>query len=421
MPRPATTRMRRLATAALLIAALPGQHHHTNFDETKVGAVVVPDLGAADVATWTERRRPELLGLFADHVFGRTPTDYGPVRVRVVAERADALDGLATRKLLHLDLPELPQWEGMDVLLYLPNHARRPVGCFVALNFYGNHAVSPEPDLPLSHRWIDVDTTLVDHHATERSHGSDRQHWPLQDVLEHGFALVTAYYGDVEPDHAEGWHEGLRGHLALRSPATMQGDQAWGAIGAWAFGLSRLADCAAAEPRIDVRRLAVLGHSRLGKAALWAGAQDPRFSIVIANEAGEGGAALMRRDFGQTTAELVEEFPWWFARRYACYAAAPDDCPVDAHELIALVAPRPVYVASAAGDEWGDPKGEFLGAKFAERAWLLHGRRGLGSDVQPPVDTPIGDYVGYHVRSGEHDLLRWDWLQFLTFASRHWR
>ena len=417
--------MRRLLAAALLLTTVSGQHRPSNFDERRVGDVHLPELGAVDVASWNETRRPELLRAFTEHVYGRVPDGFGEVRLRDVGVCADAFDGLATRKLVHLDLPALPAWPGLEVLVYLPNdlpeHRATPVGCFVALNFYGNHAIADDAGVPPSQRWIDVDGTLVDHHATERSRGSDRRHWPLRDLFARGFALVTAYYGDVEPDRPDGWREGLRGLLAERRPETLAGEAAWGAIAAWAWALSRLADVAAREPRIDARHLAVLGHSRLGKAALWAGAQDTRFALVVANESGEGGAALMRRDFGQTTAELVEEFPHWFARRYAGYADHETDCPVDAHELIALIAPRLAYVASAAGDDWGDPKGEFLGARCAEPAWRIHGLVGLGIDAQPAVDTPVGDHVGYHVRHGEHELQRYDWLQFLAFAERHWR
>lgn len=410
-----------LRSLSILVLAAPSlAQHDPNYDEANAGTPLLPALGATTADEWTKARRPELLAAFAEHVYGRTPAFTGTVRCRVDAVRDDALGGAATRKLLHLDVPELPAWEGMDLMLYLPNGSKAPAGCFVALNFHGNHAVTDEADVPITTHYVESGSHLVDHHATPRSRGSDCPAWPLRDALRQGFAVATVFCGDVEPDHETGWRKGVRGAVAAKMPETVRGEHAWGAIGAWAWSLSRIADHLQTEARIDATRLAVLGHSRLGKAALWAGAQDQRFALVIANESGEGGAALMRRDFGETTAMITSHFPHWFCRQYAKYGDDPAQCPVDSHQLIALVAPRPVYVASAAGDRWADPKGEFLGALYAGPAWALFGRKALGVAAQPPVDKPVGDCVGYHVRSGEHDLTAYDWQQYRAFAARHW-
>lgn len=417
--------MRRLFFSLLVAATLSAQSAtpEPNYDETKVGDLALPDLGLTTASRWVEQRRPELLRLFAENVYGETPTSLGKAQFNSIETRPNALDGIATRRLVHLSLPEVPGWQGMEVMLYVPNHRQGPVPCFVGLSFGGNHAVSTEPDVPLSTRWMDdlEGTFIVDFRATERSRATESHRWPLKRILAHGFALATAYYGDVEPDHPDGWRSGLRAAASPHGAETVWRDSDWGAIAAWAFGMRCIADYLETDPAIDASHLAAIGHSRLAKAALWAAAQDERFGLAIANDAGEGGTALMRRNFGQTTASLTAEFPHWFARRYASWADRPADCPVDQHMLLALIAPRLLYVASANLDYWADPRGEFLATRAASAAWTLFGKHGMDVDEQPPANTPVGDCVGYHLRAGRHDLTEYDWLRFLEFAERRWR
>ncbi len=403
-------------------AQTPKPRPGVNYDEAKVAEHPRPDLKLTTAAEWTKTRRPEILKLFEENVFGKTPTDLGKPKFEVTATKPDALGGLATRKLVHVSLPNHPKWEGMDVMLYTPNGLAKPAPCFVGLSFGGNHAVSKETDVPLSTRWMreSKEKHIVDHKATEATRGTESSRWPLEMILKAGFGVATAYYGDLEPDHAEGWKTGLRAAVRPEGANTAWEDGEWGAIGAWAWGVSRIADYLEKDQSVDAKHLAVIGHSRLGKTSLWAGAQDERFGVVISNNSGEGGAALMRRDFGETTAIITKAFPHWFTPKYASYAGNPAACPVDAHMLIALAAPRPIYIASAADDHWADQKGEFLSGKFASPVYALFGKKGVVAEEHPGIDQPVGDFIGYHNRTGKHDVTDYDWTQYLQFAKRHW-
>lgn len=394
-----------------------------NYDESKVGTYTLPGLllttsgkRVTNQADWTGRRA-ELLRLFAENVYGKIPTQAVRLRFQTNSVDQSARNGLAIRKQVSIFFVDYPQLPPIDLLLYVPKGTTKPAPVFMGLNFCGNHCVTTEPDIPLSTRWVSNGEVSVNNRATEKARGMQERRWPVDTILKRGYALATAYYGDIEPDHPAGWRTGIRSVL---SDSTRYGDRQaieWGAIGAWAWGMSRIMDYLQTDLAIDARRVVLMGHSRIGKAALWAGAQDERFAAVVANESGEGGAALARRNYGETVERLNTSFPHWFTGRYNTYNQRVADLPVDQHELLALIAPRPLYVASADGDQWSDPKGEFLGALQAEPVYKLFGKTGLGTATFPGVNQPVGQTVRYHDRTGKHDVTDYDWAQYLRFAD----
>jgi hypothetical protein len=419
---------RKLALAALVIlvaASAAAQPPGANVDEARVPAYTLPDpllfadgSPVADAAAWRERRRPELLRLFEEHVYGRSPGRPARMRFVVVESATRALGGLATRRQVRVLLDGSEGGPAFEILLYVPNTGRGPVPAFLGLNFDGNHAVHPDPGIRLSTAWMGEGPGVVGSRATEAARGTNAASWPVERILDRGYALATVYYGDIEPDRPDGWKDGVRARIGPGTTGRFAPDD-WGAIAAWAWGLQRALDYLQTDPGVDGRRVAVIGHSRLGKTALWAGAQDERFALVVSNDSGEGGAALARRQFGETTARITAAFPHWFAPRLAGYAGREDALPVDQHELLGLVAPRPLYVASATEDLWADPRGEFLAARAAGPVYALLGRPGLGVDEVPVPDRPVGGSIGYHVRRGTHALTACDWEHYLDFADRH--
>jgi len=423
-----------IASTLLLAASLSAiaqQPKPANYDESKVGNLPLPDpLICADGTTvtdaklWQTKRRAEVLGLFQTHVYGRSPAKPANLVYEVTKTDLQALGGKATRKEVAIYLTGKKDGPRLDLQLFVPNGAKGPVPAFLGCNFNGNHAVHADPGITLNPRWMRTvrdSKNVVNNRATEASRGSEASRWQVEMIIAKGYALATYYYGDVEPDHAEGWKDGLRAAMSKDGANTQFAADAWGAIGAWAWGLSRGLDYLEKDKAIDAKKVAVIGHSRLGKTSLWAGASDERFAMVISNNSGEGGASISRRDFGETIAVLNKNFPHWFCGNYKQYTGHPENLPVDMHELAALAAPRPLYIASAQEDTWADPKGEFLAGKLAEPVYALFGKKGTGVAEWPAVNQPVGEFVGYHVRSGKHDVTAYDWEQYLRFADKHFK
>lgn len=408
----------------LLPASGRAQRADANYDESKVPHYVLPDLlttldgrSVTNAEQWQKMRRPEIVDLLATYVYGKTPTYQPQVTYEIYDHTTDALDGKAIRKQVRVEFASGSYKHSMHMLMYLPRESRR-VPIFLGLNFRGNHAVHPDPAIRIPDAWMRPGPGVVNNRATEAGRGIARSRWPVEKIIERGYGLATIYYGDLDPDYDDGFKNGVHPLFYEDGQRPDKPDE-WGAIGAWAWGLSRALDYLITDPDVDDERVIVIGHSRLGKTALWAAAQDERFAMAISNNSGCGGAALSRRRFGETVAIITESFPHWFAGNFKAYANREDELPVDQHFLIAAIAPRPVYIASATEDLWADPRGEFLSGLAASPVWSLFGLKGLTVDDMPPVGESVGEYVGYHIRAGRHDITEYDWMYYLDFADRH--
>jgi hypothetical protein len=411
--------------AALLagVMATPAfaQQLHTNLDESKVGVYTLPPLltmrdgtPVKSAAQWTTRRRPEILALYQNHVHGRTPKALPrELGFQVVEQDAKALGGTARRKQIEVHFSKKPDAPVMHVLLYTPAAATAPVPTFLALHFNGNWAVVDDPGVLLYDTW-DRKTHARVTPAADVKRGTSKE-WDIPQVLARGYGIAVIHYGEIEPDFEGGLGRPL-GVRALYGKGE-QGPHDWGAIGAWAWGLSRGLDYLLTDKDVDGKRVIAVGQSRLGKTVLWAGAQDTRFAAVIASCSGEGGAALSRRDYGENLDNMTSRYLYQFSETFKQYNDRWNDLPVDAHMLVALMAPRPLLLNTGSEDQWSDPRGEFLAAQAASPAWALFGKEGLDQAEQPPRDQPLLKDLAFHEHTGRHAILATDWKVFLDFVD----
>jgi hypothetical protein len=415
---------------AALALALPcararAQQDHTNLDEAKVGSYSLPPLlklqdgtPVRTAAQWTARRRPELLRLYQDNVHGHTPAGLPPgTTTAVVEEDAHALGGTAHRKQIEVRFGKGPDAPVMHLLLYTPASARGPVPVFLALHFNGNWAIVEDTGVRLYDTW-DRKTQKRVSPPADVKRGTSKE-WDVPLVLARGYGVAAIHYGDIEPDFdgGAGLPHGVRA-LFLPPGQTTRGPDDWGAIGAWAWGMSRGLDYLRTDKDVDGNRVIAVGQSRLGKTVLWAGAQDQRFAMVVASCSGEGGAALSRRDYGENLDNMTSRYLYQFSERFKRFNRHWNDLPVDAHMLVALIAPRPLLLNTGSEDRWSDPRGEFLAAQAASPVWGLFGKKGLEGETQPPLDTPLLRDLAFHEHTGRHAILATDWKVFLDFADR---
>ena len=369
-----------------------------------------------DAMTWEGKRTKEIETLFSHYVYGYLPP---AEEIQVAIDSVDPhyLGGTAIKKQVTLSFGP-PGTPSIHLLLVVPADQLTPSPVFLGLNFYGNHTLLSDSDIPLSPRWMpERGTGVVDNRATEAARGTSKERWEIEHVVRQGYAVATFYHGDVDPDRDD-FTDGVHASIPLHG-SSARADSSWGALSAWAWGIHRAVDYLVQDPDIDANRIAVMGHSRNGKAALWAGATDSRIALVISNQSGCGGAALSRRKVGETVEAINTRFPHWFSRNFWEFNNNEERLPVDQHMLIALMAPRPVLVASAIEDEWADPEGEFLAAQAAEPVYKLLGYSGLNNESMPGLNQLIGAELGYHIRPGGHGVDSRDWDVFIQFANRH--
>jgi hypothetical protein len=361
--------------------------------------VELPDVlttqGGQKVTTsqqWTTQRRPEVLELFRQHVYGRAPVERPAALKFEPSLTPNMMNGTATRKLVNISYEGRGGKGTIRLILFVPNAVKKPVPCFLLINNRGVDNIDPTRE-------------------------KKSPFWPAEQIVARGYAAATFWNGDVAPDEKDSFKEGAHG---IFDPPGERAADAWGTIAAWSWGASRALDYLQTDSDIDGARVAVVGHSRGGKAALWAGAQDERFAMVVSNDSGSTGAAIARGKQGETIKDINTKFPHWFNQNYKRYDERENELPVDQHMLAALVAPRPLYIASASEDVWADPQAEYLSGVEAAPVYQLFGLTGLKAGAFPKPETPLhSGKIGYHLRTGKHDLTEYDWQQFMSFADKH--
>ncbi len=392
-----------------------------NYDETQVGTFTLPDplllangQRVRDANTWNKKRRPEIVHLFEENEYGRSPGRPKDLSFDVFDKGTPALDGKAIRRQVTIYFSANKSGPKMDLLLYLPANAPKRIPVFLNISFTANSSAVADPGIRPGEVW-----------------GRDRKRGPAPTTnalgklnpipfLEQGIGVATVYYGDIEPDFQGGLSNSVRS-LYLKPGQSVPAANEWGAIAAWGWGLSRALDYLETDKGVDAKRVAIFGISRLGKTVMWAGARDTRFKVVIASCSGEGGAALSRRNYGETIAHLTApaRYPYWFATNYQKYNNHVDQFPVDAHMLIALIAPRAVLLQTGDQDSWADPKGEYVAAVAASPVFRLLGKQALDQQHVPAPGQPILNTLGYLMHAGGHGTVPSDWEVFVKFLKMY--
>ena len=407
-------------------------YNHRCLDESKVPAYTLPAIRAKTRQEW-EAERQEILRQFASEIYGPLPPPPDKLTVQTLSVREDALNGLAVRKELRLIAEKNGRKFDFDVLLYVPRNAKTPPPVFIGLNFSGNQYYAPEKDVRLTRgpkfgkaRWNATEP------VPETWRSLSMSAWNFEEAVKRGYAVATACYGEIFPDNADGFRKSIYTlfydeadlrpeyeipltELKQRPPRRMS------ALSAWAWGLIRIREALEREPLVDAGKAIAIGHSRLGKTALWAGANDPGFAAVISNNSGCLGAALSRRHFGETIQVFFYPHTFWGCGNLAKYVENENALPVDQHQLLALIAPRELFVASSSRDLGADPRGEFLAWKHAAPVWRLYGFREDPPGEPPPIGQPAGGRLRYYMKEGKHSITAQDWRMYYDFADQLFR
>ncbi len=389
--------------------------------ESEVPAYVLPSLttfnNGKDVKTakdWTNKRRSEIIKLLKKEMYGTLPKKPKHLLFKVFDIDSNALGGKATRKQVRVTFNSRVDSVFMDVLIYIPNKIRKPAPLILGLNFAGNQEIVNDSNIKITKSWVPKKSKgAVNNRATELSRGYSTEFFPIERMIDEGYAAATIYAGDIDPDYFE-----VSNAVQSLYPKLQKRKDNFSTIGAWAWGLSRAMDYFEIDEQVDAKKVVLTGLSRMGKASLWAGALDQRFAILISTEAGKGGDALFKREFGESVDRIVKVFPQWFCRNFDKYANNVSIMPFDQHMMLALVAPRPLYIGAAEEDLNEDPKGEFLAIKATERVYKLFGFDGLQADELPQVNNPLRSVkLGFHLRSGKHGITAYDWDNYFEFIK----
>ena len=401
-----------------VVAGIPA-----NYDEEKVGTYVLPELlsglngrRVASAKDWTTWRRAEILKLVEENQFGAMPPRPRSMTFDGFDKGTPAFGGKAIRKQVTIRfLKEHPDLQ-VDVLIYLPANAKGPVPLLLNISFAAYNQIIDDPGLKVGEIWTPQGQRVK---ADQPSRFGKMN---VEQFIDAGFGFATLYYGSIEPDLKDGYKYGIRGKF-LKSGETQPGEGEWGAISAWAWGLSRAMDYFETDRKIDSKRIAIQGASRLGKAVLWSGARDTRFKLVLASISGEGGAAISRRNYGETVGHISDpsRYYYWWVPKYHTYSKDVSRMPIDGHMLVALIAPRPLLLQTGNTDYWSDPKGEFVSAVAAEPVYKLFGERGPGTETMPaPGDTSLSmNKLGFYMHDGGHSVLPEDWKLFISYMKKY--
>jgi len=368
-----------------------------NYDETTVPKYILPPLlqttngkKVKNVTTWEKKRRHEILSLFEENIYGQMPSKFDSLNFNIINEKTDAMDGKAHLKEIQVSVWNKGNSVSFPIVLFIPNKRTKPAPVFLLINNRGKRNTDP----------------------TRQQKSS---FWPAEMIIDSGYAIASFHNADIAPDRKETYQNGI---LKQLFPEELEKDNGIKAIGAWAWAASRVMDYFLTDKDIDAKRIAIVGHSRGGKTALWAAAQDQRFSMVFSSCSGSTGASLARRRYGETISLINKQFGHWFNNNYRNFSNNVDNLPVDQHMLIGLIAPRPVYTTNATQDRWADPYGSFLSLVHAKPIYDLYGAKVILPPSMPKTNSPIlNSAIGYHFREGAHDLNVYDWTNFIKFAT----